>query len=134
MTDAAAEQVRQVRLVQDAFDRGHALLVQGDKVEALRWLDRAHRLAPADATIALFLASALIGEDNPKAAAVFAEVIEARTWRMHRWSGCGALAGWRCGRGGRGARTGSEPAHDASGHGRPRDRIVRASARRVGAE
>ncbi len=71
----SAEQARQARLVQDAFACGQAALVAGEKVEAVRWLDRAHRLAPGDGTITLVLASAVIGDDNPKAVELFAQVL-----------------------------------------------------------
>ncbi len=71
------EQTRRTSLIHDAFARGQDALEAGDKAEALRWLDRAHRLAPGDGTIALFLASASIGDDNAKAATLFAEVAAA---------------------------------------------------------
>jgi glycosyltransferase involved in cell wall biosynthesis len=63
------------RQIRDAFERGQTALTGGDKSLAMRWLDRAHRLAPQDATIKLVLASAAIGDDNPTAAALFAAVL-----------------------------------------------------------
>ena len=62
--------------VEQAFTRGQAAFASGDRTEALRWLDRAHRLAPADGTIALMLASAQLGGDTPAAAALFQEVLD----------------------------------------------------------
>jgi glycosyltransferase involved in cell wall biosynthesis len=73
-SDDQAEQARQARLVQGAFERGRAALGAGDKADAMRWLDRAHRLAPDDGTITLVLASAAIGADNPKAVTLFSQV------------------------------------------------------------
>jgi glycosyltransferase involved in cell wall biosynthesis len=69
------ESARQAKLVQDAFERGRSALIAGDKADAMRWLDRAHRLAPRDGTITLVLASAAIGYDNPTAAALFEAVL-----------------------------------------------------------
>jgi glycosyltransferase involved in cell wall biosynthesis len=57
--------------------RGHAALTAGDRAEATQWLNRAHRLAPGDATVTLLLASAMIGADNVTAAALFIEVLAA---------------------------------------------------------
>ena len=89
--DESPEHQRLTRQVEQAFARGQAAFAQaglarsgsargglasGDRKEALRWLDRAHRLAPADGTIALVLASATLGHDNPAAAALFREVLE----------------------------------------------------------
>jgi glycosyltransferase involved in cell wall biosynthesis len=76
MTDELAELTRRTGLLEGALARGQAALVAGDKKEAVRWLDRARRLSPADGTIALFLASALIGDDNARAAQVFADVLK----------------------------------------------------------
>ena len=75
MNDNAAEDVRRTRLIHDAFARGRGALAAGDKAGATQWLDRAHRLAPDDGTIALVLASAVIGADNLKAATLFARVL-----------------------------------------------------------
>src|ERR1700677_241431 len=63
------------RLLRDAVALGQAALSAGNKAEASRWLDRAHRIAPGDATITLLLASAMIGVDNAGAAALFSEVL-----------------------------------------------------------
>ena len=75
--DSLREAARQEQLVRDAFERGQAALIAGDKADAMRWLDRAHRLAPRDATITLVLASAAVGYDNPKAVALFDQVLAA---------------------------------------------------------
>lgn len=73
--DGLEEAARQSQLIRDAFVRGQAALAAGDKVDAVRWLERAHRLAPRDGTITLVLASAAIGYDNPRAAAWFDAVL-----------------------------------------------------------
>ena len=75
MTDEADELTKHAHLVEDAVARGQAALAAGERSEAARWLDRAHRLAPADGTILLLLASVAIGDDNPKAAELFAQVL-----------------------------------------------------------
>ena len=72
-----ADLARRTRLIQDAIARGQAALADGDQADALRWLDRAHRLAPLDGTISVLLASTLLGRDHAAAAALFAEVLEA---------------------------------------------------------
>jgi glycosyltransferase involved in cell wall biosynthesis len=66
---------RQAELARDAYSRGQALLVGGDKINAARWLGRAHRLAPGDNMITVAFASASIGTDNPRAALLFAQVL-----------------------------------------------------------
>src|SRR5580692_11151906 len=75
ISDDPDESAKQTQQVRDAFERGQAALIAGDKIDALRWLERAHRLAPQDGTITLVLASAAIGHDNPKAAALFEAVL-----------------------------------------------------------
>lgn len=78
ITDSPEEaHTQQVRQLQDAFERGQAALAEGATANALRWLERAHRLAPQDGTITLVLASATIGHDNAKAAALFETVLAA---------------------------------------------------------
>ena len=67
LSDAAA-------LALDAFERGQAAAAGGNRVEALRWLDRAHRMAPRDPTVALALATTTVGQDDARAAALFAEL------------------------------------------------------------
>jgi glycosyltransferase involved in cell wall biosynthesis len=70
--EPAATQAQQL---QDAFERGQAALIGGDKADAMRWLERAHRLAPRDGTVTLVLATATIGQDNSKAATLFEAVL-----------------------------------------------------------
>ena len=71
-------------LVRQSWDRAQAAT---DPAEAIRWLERAHRLLPKDGTVTLSLASALlrIGESG-RAAALFREVAE-RNGTMEAWSG-----------------------------------------------
>lgn len=73
-------------MVTDAFERGQTALEAGEKTLALRWLERAHRLAPDDGTIALSLASALIGADNARSATLFARVLAVHDVR-DAWAG-----------------------------------------------
>ncbi len=75
LKDDPSVQDRLTRQINEAFSRGQAALADGDRKQATRWLGRAHRLAPADGTIALVLASAAIGDDNAAAAAGFQEVL-----------------------------------------------------------
>ncbi|MCW3476824.1 tetratricopeptide repeat protein, partial [Limobrevibacterium gyesilva] len=44
-------------LAQDAWRRGQAAMAAGDMDDALRWLERAHRIGPRDAAVALALAT-----------------------------------------------------------------------------
>lgn len=85
MTENTASKARHAALVEDAFARGQAALAQGDKAEAVRWLDRARRLTGEGSAI-LSLASALTGYDNPRAAALFAAVLETADVR-EAWLG-----------------------------------------------
>ena len=78
-------------LARDAFEQGQAALAAGNAADASRWLDRANRLLPADATVTLALASACVGQDNARAAALFARVAECHPVR-EAWLG---LAGTR---------------------------------------
>ena len=55
-------------MAQAAWQRGQAALQDGDAAEALRWLARAHRIAPDDAAVALGLAGAHLRQGNPRAA------------------------------------------------------------------
>lgn len=63
------------RQIEDALARGQAALAAGDRANAVRWLDRAHRVSWGDRTIALILASALIGDDNHRASSLFSHVL-----------------------------------------------------------
>ena len=78
-----------VVLARDAQQRGQQALVAGDGLAALRWLDRAHRLAPHDGTITLTLASACLRRDNARAEALFLAVAEAQDVRA-AWLGLAA--------------------------------------------
>ncbi|HEY7576750.1 MAG TPA: glycosyltransferase [Acetobacteraceae bacterium] len=62
-------------LALDAFHQGQAAMAAGDREAARRWLDRARRLAPGDATVALALAAACLGHDDRRAEALFAQVV-----------------------------------------------------------
>ncbi len=73
-------------LARSAVTRGHAALAAGDRDEALRWLDRAHRLVPADANVMLALASACLEPDSVRAAGLFRRVAEQHDVR-HAWLG-----------------------------------------------
>lgn len=55
----------------------------------MRWLDRAHRLAPHDGTLTLALATACLRRDNTRAAALFRAVVEAEDVRA-AWLGLAA--------------------------------------------
>jgi GT2 family glycosyltransferase len=57
---------------QAAIRNGQACLHAGTKAEAVQWFDRAHRIAPKDASVRLLLATALAGID------------EARCWHVLR--------------------------------------------------
>ena len=61
-------------LALEAFERGQAEVAAGNGAEARRWLDRACRLAPRDQTLALALATACLGHDDMRAAALFGAI------------------------------------------------------------
>jgi glycosyltransferase involved in cell wall biosynthesis len=79
------EAARQEQLVRDAVQRGQAALAAGDRADAVRWLERAHRLSPGDGTITLVLASAAIGYDNPRAVQWFDVVLASADLREARF-------------------------------------------------
>ena len=58
-----------------AFDRGLGLLRDGDLAQARRWLERARRLEPADAAVALALGHVLIRQRDPESAAFFTSLL-----------------------------------------------------------
>jgi TPR repeat protein len=66
--------------------RGQQAAARGDRHAARRWLDRACRLARADDTLALMLATYCLGEDDPRAAELFARVLVANDVR-EAWLG-----------------------------------------------
>lgn len=60
-----------------AMAEGQAALSARDTDAAQRWFGRAHRLVPADPNVMLGLASALIGDDPNRAAALFQRIARA---------------------------------------------------------
>jgi GT2 family glycosyltransferase/glycosyltransferase involved in cell wall biosynthesis len=58
-----------------ASDFGCAALQAGQRQEAARWLDRAHRLAPDDLSVAFMLATALIGIDDERGHALLTRLV-----------------------------------------------------------
>jgi GT2 family glycosyltransferase/glycosyltransferase involved in cell wall biosynthesis len=66
--------------------RGQQAAARGDRPAARRWLDRACRLARADDTLALMLATYCLGEDDRRAAELFARVLAANDVR-EAWLG-----------------------------------------------
>jgi GT2 family glycosyltransferase/glycosyltransferase involved in cell wall biosynthesis len=59
-----------------AWRRGQAALENADPAEAVRWLERAHRLAPEDASVSLSLAAVWLERgDGAEAAALLDEVV-----------------------------------------------------------
>ena len=61
-------------LALEAFERGRALVASGNREQGRRWLDRACRLAPRDATLTLAYATACLGLDDQRAADLFLAV------------------------------------------------------------
>lgn len=76
-------------LVHQAFRRART---ETDPAVALTWLDRAHRLAPNDAAIALALASAHLQAGAFAAAAALFQQIADRTGSPEAWVGLGTCA------------------------------------------
>jgi len=71
----------------DALERGRAAEQGGALDEARRWLERARRLAPTDATVAVSLGGLLLRQGDPEAAArVLQPVADAHDLR-EAWSG-----------------------------------------------
>ena len=64
-----------VSLARAALAHGRAALGDGNRAEALRWLDRAHRLVPHDMNATLALATACLGHDDARAAALFGSAV-----------------------------------------------------------
>ena len=56
------------------MERGQAEAIAGHSEEALRWLERACRLAPRDQALLLALAAACLGKDNARAEGLFAAI------------------------------------------------------------
>ena len=78
-----------VTLARSAFEQGRAALVAGDPASALRWLERAHRLAPHDANVTLTLASLYLVSHPVKAEALFLAVTQAHDVKQ-AWLGLAA--------------------------------------------
>jgi len=78
-----------VVLARQAQQHGQQALMAGDGAAAMRWLDRAHRLAPHDGTLTLTLATACLHRDNLRAEALFRTVAEAEDVRA-AWLGLAA--------------------------------------------
>jgi GT2 family glycosyltransferase/glycosyltransferase involved in cell wall biosynthesis len=66
-----------VMLARHAQKQGQQAMTAGDGATGMRWLDRAHRLAPHDGTLTLALATACLRRDNVRAEALFRSVAEA---------------------------------------------------------
>ncbi len=87
MASETAESPTQVlNLARAAQAAGQESLAAGDRVDALRWLDRAHRLLPSDPNMALSLATALLGHDDNRSAMLFEAVLKHYTPR-EAWAG-----------------------------------------------
>jgi GT2 family glycosyltransferase len=78
-----------VALARTAMAQAMAALAEQDTPVAFRWLDRAHRLVPHDPNTTLTLATACLGTDPARAAALFAAVIEHHDVRQ-AWLGLAA--------------------------------------------
>lgn len=78
-----------VILARQALELGRQALVTGDATEAIRWLDRACRLAPHDRTLILPLATACLGRDDRRADALFRRVVATDDVR-EAWLGLAA--------------------------------------------
>ena len=78
-----------VALAHQAVHRGQAALHANHTQEAVRWLDRAHRLVPADPNVMLSLASACLGAEPARAASLFRTVSQKHDIR-HAWLGLAA--------------------------------------------
>ncbi|HEX3347358.1 MAG TPA: glycosyltransferase [Acetobacteraceae bacterium] len=61
-------------LAERAWVRGQADLERGSSADALRWFERAHRIAPEDLTVGLSLAAAQLAIGHARAAASFRDV------------------------------------------------------------
>ena len=75
---SANPEAAQAKAALAAWEEGEAARAAGDKAAAVRWFDRAHRLAPKEDRITLSLALALLSEGDPTAAALLGEVTEHR--------------------------------------------------------
>jgi len=79
-------------LVQAAWRRSLEANAVGDTVEALNWLNRAHRMLPSDGTVAFALATSLMqAGDLAKAASLFQDLGD-RFSLAEAWAGLAACA------------------------------------------
>ena len=77
-------------LVEDAWQRSQAATATGQPGEALRWLDRAHRMLPGDASLTAALAGAVLqAGDAARAAALFGPLAHG-TGGGEAWAGLAA--------------------------------------------
>jgi len=65
--------------MKSAFDTGLDFLRAGDLPQARAWLDRARRLEPLDASVALALGSVMIRQADPDAVAFHAQILQTAT-------------------------------------------------------
>ena len=79
-------------LAQSAWRHGRTALAAGDGATAVRWLERAHRLLPNDATVALALAGTLMQAGNVSRAADLFEELGRRYALSEAWAGLAACA------------------------------------------
>ena len=79
-------------LVQDAWRRSRDASAAGDALEALRWLDRAHRMLPQDGMIVFALATALMQAGDLARAADFFQALGTRYALAEAWAGLAACA------------------------------------------
>ena len=79
-------------LARFAWDRSQAAAANGDAAEALRWLERAHRLLPNDGTVALALAGGLMQAGSLSRAAGLFETLGRRHALSEAWAGLAACA------------------------------------------
>ncbi len=78
-----------VALARSAFEQGRTALFAGDSETALRWLERAHRLAPHDPNVTLTLASLYLGNNPGKAAELFLALTQVHDVKQ-AWFGLAA--------------------------------------------
>ena len=79
-------------LARSAWDRSRAAASGGNAAQALRWLQRAHRLLPNDGMVALALAGALMQAGNPSRAAGLFETLGRRHALSEAWAGLATCA------------------------------------------
>ncbi len=90
MSSQATQLERQAQAAAEALARGQAAIEQGDHATARDWLERAHRLAPGDPSVALILASLYLHSDPPRALPLL-EIAARRADASQIWLGLAAL-------------------------------------------